>query len=80
MTVTALRLSLQRFFDANGFYPAALADLFPEFAPAGADGKPMSAPPVASDGFGYRGSGKCDTLTVTLVSGETYAASSLTGP
>ena len=73
LTVTALRLSLEKYRAAKGSYPADLTSLFPAYAPDGPDGKPMAEPPAASDGYAYGASGAGYTLSVRLASGQSYS-------
>lgn len=77
LDITALQISLEKYYVAKGQYPQSLDNLFPDFAPV-ANGQAMTAPPqdpethepyaytLASDGTDYQ-------LTATLASGEKYS-------
>jgi hypothetical protein len=80
LTVTVLRLSLEQYRVAHGSYPANLSALFPEYAPPGSDGTPMTGPPSAADGYTYATDGSAYTLSVVLASGRSYTTSNPTEP
>jgi hypothetical protein len=80
LDITALQLSLLQYRVAKGRYPPALSDLFPDFAPADAQGKPLTSQPldpethkpydysVTADGSDYQ-------LAATLSSGKRFTGS-----
>jgi hypothetical protein len=70
LTVAVLQVSLARYHDASGSYPASLAALFPTYAPLGPDGAPMASPPA---GFAYSPSPTGYRLSVTLADGSLYS-------
>lgn len=72
LMVTSVRIGLERYRAATGSYPASLDALFPTYAPIGQDGKPMSGPPAAADGYAYTGGGTGYQLSVRLASGMKY--------
>jgi hypothetical protein len=72
LTVASLQIGLERYRAALGSYPASLDALFPSYAPIGQDGRPMSGPPAAADGYAYAGGGSSYRLSVPLASGLTY--------
>ncbi len=72
LTVAALQVSLEHYRAQHGAYPTSLTALFPADAPIGQDGKPMTAPPPAADGYRYAGGGSTYRLSVVLASGQAY--------
>ena len=71
LTIASLQIGLERYRAALGSYPRSLDALFPSYAPIGQDGRPMSGPPAAADGYAYTGGGSHYRLSVLLASGLT---------
>lgn len=80
ITVTVLQVSLEQYRDVMGAYPESLAELFPTYAPAGPDGRPMTGPPRPADGYTYTQFGSTYNLSVVLADGSTYTVTAPVAP